>query len=44
VAKGVRGDVVGRGTALQVRGSRVRFPLGSLGVVIDRNLPAALWP
>ena len=34
---------VGWGTALQVRRSRVRFPLVSLEFFIDIILPAALW-
>jgi hypothetical protein len=38
-----RGGAVGRGTALQVGRSRVRFPMGSLEFFIDIILPAALW-
>ena len=33
-----------KGTALQVGGSRVRFPMVSLEFFIDIILPAALWP
>ena len=32
------------GTVLQARRSRVRFPMVSLEVFIDINLPASLWP
>ena len=39
-----RGGAVGRGTALQVRRSRVRFPMVSLEFFIDIILLAALWP
>jgi hypothetical protein len=41
---GVRGDAVGRGTALQDGRSRFRFPMGSFGYFVDLILPAALWP
>jgi len=41
---GARGGAVGWGTALQVRRSRVRFPMMSLEYFIDIILPAALWP
>jgi hypothetical protein len=39
-----RGGAVGRGTALQVGRSRVRFPMVSLEFYIDIILPAALLP
>jgi hypothetical protein len=39
-----RGSVVGRGTILQAGRSRVRFPMGSLDLLIDLILPTALWP
>ena len=39
-----RGGAVGWGTALQVRRSRVRFPMASLEFFIDIILLAALWP
>ena len=38
------GGAVGRGTALQDGGSRVRSPMVSLEFFIDIILPAALWP
>jgi hypothetical protein len=38
----VRGGAVGRGTELQARRSRVRFPVVSLEFFIDIILPAAL--
>jgi hypothetical protein len=38
------GGAVGWGPNLQVRRSRVRFPMVSLEYFIDINLPAALWP
>ena len=38
------GTAVGWGTALQVRRSRVRFPMVSLEFFIDIILLAALWP
>ena len=41
---GNRGGAVGWGTALQVRRSRVRFPMVSLEFFIDIILLAALWP
>ena len=41
---GVRGGVVGWGTALQAGKSRVWFPMVSLELFIDIILPAALWP
>ena len=41
---GDRGGAVGWGTALQVRRSRVRFPMVSLEFFIDMILLAALWP
>ena len=41
---GDRGGAVGGGTALQVRRSRVRFPMVSLEFFIDIILLAALWP
>ena len=44
LTEGARGSAVGRGTALQVGRSRVRFPMVSLEVFIDIILPAALWP
>jgi hypothetical protein len=31
-------------TMLQAGGSRVRFRMRSLGLLVDLNLPAALWP
>jgi hypothetical protein len=39
-----RGSVVGWGTMLQARRSRVRFPMRSLDISIDLIFPAALWP
>jgi hypothetical protein len=39
---GARGSVVGQGTILQARKSRVRFPMRSLDFSIDLILPAAL--
>jgi len=39
---GSLGGAVGRGTALQVGRSRVRFPIVSLEFFIDIFLPAAL--
>ena len=41
---GTRGGAVGRGTALQAKRSRVRFPMMSLEFFIDMILLAALWP
>ena len=43
-SSGVRGGVVGWGTALQTGRSRVRFSLVSLEIFIDIILPVALWP
>ena len=40
----VRTKLVGSGTALQARRSRVRFPMVSLEFSIDIILLAALWP
>ena len=37
-------SAVGRGTALQIGRSRVRFPIMSLEFFIDIIHPAALWP
>ena len=42
--RGDRGGAIGWGTALQVRRSRVRFPMVSLESFIDIILLAALWP
>jgi len=39
-----RGGAVGRGTALQVGESRVRYPMVPLEFFIDVILTAALWP
>jgi hypothetical protein len=41
---GARGGAVGRGTALQARGSPVRFSMGSLELFIDLIPSAAPWP
>jgi hypothetical protein len=41
--QGARGGTVGRGTALQVGRSRVRFPMVLLEFFIFIILPAALW-
>ena len=41
---GARGGAAVWGTALQAGRSRVRFPMVSLGFLIDINLPAELWP
>jgi hypothetical protein len=38
------GGSVGRGTALQLGRSRVRFSIVSLEFFIDIILPVALWP
>ena len=40
---GVGGSAVGRGTALQIGRSRVRFPTMSLRFFVDVILPAAQW-
>jgi hypothetical protein len=37
-------SVVGRGTMLQARRSRIRFPMRLLDFSIYLILPAALWP
>jgi hypothetical protein len=42
--RGARGSVVGWGTVLQARRSRVRFQMKSLDFSIHLLLPAALWP
>ena len=44
IRKGVSGDAVGWGTALQAGRSRVRFLMISLEFFIDVILPAELWP
>jgi hypothetical protein len=43
VERGVSGDAVGSGTALQARSSLFRFSMGLFGFFIDLNLPTALW-
>ena len=40
---GARDGAVGRGTVLQARVPRARFPMMSLEFFIDIILPAALW-
>ena len=40
----LRGGADGWGTALQARSSRIRFPVGSLGIFIELILPAAPRP
>jgi hypothetical protein len=44
VCDGVRGDAVGRHSALQSDRSRVRLLILSLGYFINLILLAALWP
>jgi hypothetical protein len=41
---GTWGGAVDWGTALQARGSRVLFPVVSLGFFVHIILPAVLWP
>jgi len=41
--KGSRGEAVGRGTALQVGRSRVRFPMGSLEFFTDSGDKSTMY-
>jgi hypothetical protein len=41
---GICGSIVGWGTMVQTGRSLVRFPIRSLGFLIDLVLPATLWP
>jgi hypothetical protein len=44
VSEGTHGIVVGSGTVLQARRSRIRKPTRSLDFSVDSIIPAEQWP